>query len=128
MQWTENEIRRMYRFAKHPDMQVEILAQLNACSIEKIRGILGLPGSGQQKGAPERKTRSTRLRSIYTVQLEEFYFSGREEAVLTYKDAQEARRAQVAMVTRRNRFSLAGVKITKQGNTIILRKEPGEGC
>lgn len=122
MEMTPNEIRRMYSAAKHKGWQIPILAQLNDCSTDTIREILGL--SPRKRRSREK---STQLRCTYTIQLEEFYYSDQREAVFLYEDAQEARRAQVAMVTRRNRFCLAGVKITKQGDTIILRKEVGDG-
>lgn len=123
MEMTPNEIRRMYSAAKHKGWQIPILAQLNDCSTDTIREILGL--SPRKRRSREK---STQLCCTYTIQLEEFYYSDQREAVFLYEDAQEARRAQVTMASRRSRFGFDGVSIRKQGNTIILRKEPGEGC
>ena len=48
MQMTENEIRRRYREAKHPQSQIRILAELNACSVDTIKQIIN-PGEAQAK-------------------------------------------------------------------------------
>ena len=42
MQMTENEIRRDYAGAKNKSMQIGILADLNCCTKDRIREILGL--------------------------------------------------------------------------------------
>lgn len=42
MQMTENEIRRNYSGAKNKSMQIGILADLNCCTKDRIREILGL--------------------------------------------------------------------------------------
>lgn len=42
MQMTENEIRRDYARAKNKSMQIGILADLNCCTKDRIREILGL--------------------------------------------------------------------------------------
>ena len=42
MQMTENEIRRNYDRAKNKNMQIGILADLNYCSKDRIKQILGL--------------------------------------------------------------------------------------
>ena len=42
MQMTENEIRRDYAEAKNKSMQIGILADLNCCTKDRIREILGL--------------------------------------------------------------------------------------
>ena len=42
MQMTENEIRRDYAGAKNKSMQIGILADLNCCTKDRIRKILGL--------------------------------------------------------------------------------------
>ena len=41
MQMTENEIRRDYAGAKNKSMQIGILADLNCCTKDRIREILG---------------------------------------------------------------------------------------
>ena len=42
MQMAENEIRRNYAGAKNKSMQIGILADLNCCTKDRIREILGL--------------------------------------------------------------------------------------
>ena len=42
MQMSENEIRRDYAGAKNKSMQIGILADLNCCTKDRIREILGL--------------------------------------------------------------------------------------
>ena len=42
MQMTESEIRRDYAGAKNENMQIGILADLNCCTKDRIREILGL--------------------------------------------------------------------------------------
>ena len=41
MEMTPDEIRRNYRQAKDPQNQIQILADLNVCSVAKIKNILG---------------------------------------------------------------------------------------
>ena len=40
MMMTEYEIKQAYRFAKYPNRQIKILAQLNACRTKEIRKIV----------------------------------------------------------------------------------------
>lgn len=42
MQMSDEEIRRNYGSAKHKNRQIGILADLNACSVEEIKRILGI--------------------------------------------------------------------------------------
>lgn len=121
MEMTLNEITQMYNSAKHKGRQISILAQLNSCDTDIIREILGLSPSIPKKRRIREK--STRLKCIYTIQFEEFYYSNQRETAFIYKDIEEARRAQVAMVSRRRQTGLDGVKIKKQRDTIFLRKE-----
>ena len=123
MEMTTDEIKRNYNAAKHKSWQISVLAQLNDCNTDTIREILGLPPRKRRS-----REKSTQLRCTYTIQFEEFYYSDQQEAMFTYRDHEEARRAQISMVTRRNRFGLDGVKIIKQGNTITLRKDVRNGC
>ena len=48
MQMTEEEIRRSYKQAKHPNQQIRILAELNDCSVDTIKAILN-PEEAQAK-------------------------------------------------------------------------------
>ena len=48
MQMTEEEIRRSYKQAKHPQSQIRILAELNDCSVDTIKAILN-PEEAQAK-------------------------------------------------------------------------------
>ena len=61
MQMTDSEIVKSYKEAKEKKKQIEILSQLNACDVAKIRGILiangvQFPGPKPKK-AKEEKTK-----------------------------------------------------------------------
>ncbi|MCR5755529.1 MAG: hypothetical protein K6G30_12060 [Acetatifactor sp.] len=42
MEMSHEEIKRDYITAKNPEKQIKILADLNACSVEEIKNILGI--------------------------------------------------------------------------------------
>ncbi len=48
MEMTPEEIRRNYRQAKDPRNQIQILADLNVCSVAKIKNILGTGATKQR--------------------------------------------------------------------------------
>lgn len=60
MQMTEGEIRRDYAGAKNKSMQIGILADLNCCTKDRIKEILGLipcpTGTAEPDGNPVEKS------------------------------------------------------------------------
>ena len=58
MEMTDEEIRRSYRLAKNKEKQIIILSQLNLCSKNKIRKILGLKTISTRKEWTEKELKT----------------------------------------------------------------------
>ncbi len=67
MQMTEGEIRRRYGAAKNKKEQIGILADLNACSTEHIKHILGIDEAMEKvlKTEPQEPTKSEILNVLF---------------------------------------------------------------
>lgn len=69
MEMTPNEIIRNYNAAKHPKMQIDILADLNDTTPEEIKKIIS---AKEEKKEPKKKEESKRIpmvRSEYVLSL-----------------------------------------------------------
>ena len=71
MQMTEGEIRRSYRAAKQKERQIRILAELNDCSVAKIKAILDdkKPERASVKRGP--KAKAARVKKAETKEVPE---------------------------------------------------------
>ena len=68
MQMTEGEIRRSYGAAKNKNTQIGILADLNACSKDHIKQILGIDEAVEEvlETEPQEPTKSELLKLLFT--------------------------------------------------------------
>lgn len=74
MQMTNDEIVASYKQSKHPTEQVRILAELNACPVEKIIGILrdvGIDGRKLRAASQTTKQQKTAQPKISTCTVDE---------------------------------------------------------
>ena len=67
MQMTEGEIRRNYGAAKNKKEQISILADLNACSTDHIKRILGIDETMEKvlRAEPQEPTKSEILNVLF---------------------------------------------------------------
>lgn len=89
-----DEIRRSYRNCLDPEMQVEILADLNVCNVQDIQRALGLPET-QEKRRVYRSRASVRQR-----------WSQADEQTLISKYMQGATYQQIADAVGRSRVAV----------------------